>query len=187
MRISQNNIFPLQMQSVHNMALKGVVDQKSEAIVQSFLWHLQYGHLNQKGLQLLKHKNMVAGLPQIKRETRICEGCIYGKMHRFPFPKTAWRASAPLELVHADICGPTRTPSLSNNRYFLLFIDDYTRMIWLQKKSEAFSCFLQFQALVERQSGRQLKMLRTDRGGEFIYQPFLKYCKENGIKRQLTV
>jgi transposase InsO family protein len=92
--------------------------------------------------------------------------------------------------VHADICWPTRTPSLSNKRYFLLFVGDYTRMMWiyfLDQKSEAFTFFLQFKALVERQSGYQMKTLRTDRSGEFIYKPFLQYYKENGIQRQLTV
>ncbi len=58
---------------------------------------------------------------------------------------------------------------------------------FLDQKSEAFTFFLQFKALVERQSGYQMKTLRTDRGGEFIYKPFLQYCKENGIQRQLTV
>uniref|UniRef100_A0A2N9HWE6 Uncharacterized protein n=1 Tax=Fagus sylvatica TaxID=28930 RepID=A0A2N9HWE6_FAGSY len=60
--------------------------------------------LNYQGLQLLKKRNMVVGLPSIQNNDRICEGCIYGKMHRLPFPKIAWRAHAPLELVHADIC-----------------------------------------------------------------------------------
>lgn len=47
--------------------------------------------------------------------------------------------------------------------------------------------FLQFKALLERQSGKEIKILRTDRGGEFIYTPFLDYCKEKGIERHLTV
>ena len=102
-------------------------------------------------------------------------------MHCFPFPKTAWRACATLELMHVDICGSTRTPSLSNKRYFLLFVDDYTRMIWiyfLDQKSEEFSFFV---------DDNQMKTLRTNRGGEFIYKPFMQYCKENGIQRQLIV
>jgi hypothetical protein len=108
----------------------------------------------------------------------------------FHFLKTAWRANAPLELVYADICGLTRTPSMSNKRYFLLFDDDYSRMIWiyfLDKKLEAFLVFQQFKALVEKQSGCQMKTLRTDCEGEFIYKPFYYYYRENGIQRQLTV
>uniref|UniRef100_A0A2N9EW08 CCHC-type domain-containing protein n=1 Tax=Fagus sylvatica TaxID=28930 RepID=A0A2N9EW08_FAGSY len=60
-------------------------------------------------------------------------------------------------------------------------------IVYVNTNGEAFTFFLQFKALVERQSGYQMKTLRTDRGGEFIYKPFLQYCKENGIQRQLTV
>lgn len=63
-------------------------------------------------------------------------------------------------------------------------------MMWiyfLHEKSEAFSAFLKFKVLVEKQSNHQIKTLRTDRGGEFIYTPFMDYCKNNGIHRQLTI
>ncbi|KAL0410958.1 UNVERIFIED_CONTAM: Retrovirus-related Pol polyprotein from transposon TNT 1-94 [Sesamum latifolium] len=156
----------------------------------STLWHLRYGHLHNQALIFLKEKNMVKGLPSIKKSATICEGCIYGKMHKLPFPKTSSRASAPLELVHSDICGPVQTPTPGNKRYFILFIDDCTRHMWiyfLNQKSEAFSTFLKFKAQAERESGFLIKTLRTDRGGEFLYNPFLDYFKENGIKRQLTV
>lgn len=111
-------------------------------------------------------------------------------MHRLPFPTTTWRAKSALELIHADIWGLSRTLSLGNKRYFILFVDDYTIMMWvyfLSEKSEAFSTFLKFKALVEKQSGFEIKTLRTDLGGEFIYTPFMEYCKENGIQRQLTI
>nr|CAD1820646.1 unnamed protein product [Ananas comosus var. bracteatus] len=183
-KMTPNKVFPLNMPTKQNIALK------SEKVDESYLWHLRYGHLNLKGLHLLKEKNMVLGLPSINKVDKICEGCVYGKLHRLPFPKTSWRAKAPLELIHADICGPTRTPSFNQKRYFLLFVDDYTRMMWiyfLEQKSEAFSIFIQFKAYVEKQSGHQIKILRTDRGGEFTSHSFNNYCKENGIKRQLTV
>lgn len=157
---------------------------------QSQFWHLRYGHLNIKGLQLLKQKNMVIGLPEIEAKTQVCEGCIYGKMHQLPFSKTSWRAREPLEVIHTDIWSPSRTLSLGNKRYFILFVDDYTRMMWvyfLNEKSEAFSAFLKFKALEEKQSSHQIKTLRKDRGGEFIYTSFMEYCKDNGIQRQLTI
>jgi len=59
--------------------------------------------------------------------------------------------------------------------------------IFLIKKSKAFAVFLRFKTLVEKQSGCQIKTLRTYRGGEFIYKPFLDYCKENGIQKQLII
>ena len=66
---------------------------------ESELWHLRFGHLNFDSLKLLKNREMVIGLPPITNEMKICEGCIYGKMHRSPFPTSSWRVRAPLELV----------------------------------------------------------------------------------------
>ncbi|KAI5323652.1 hypothetical protein L3X38_032724 [Prunus dulcis] len=182
-KMTANKVFPLLMTSKENLALE------AEKVDGSLLWHLRYGHLNQRSLQLLHQKSMVVGLPSIHSEKEICEGCIFGKFHRLPFSQSSWRAKAPLELVHADICGPTRTPSFNNKRYFILFVDDFSRMMWvyfLEQKSEAFSVFKQFKAFGENESGHNLKVLRTDRGGEFTSNEFSEYCKSNGIKRELT-
>ncbi|XP_073152109.1 uncharacterized protein [Henckelia pumila] len=166
---------------------KGTVAIRTKG--ESLLWHLRYGHLNYHGLRLLKQKNMVIGLPDIELLDQTCERCIYDKMHRLPFPKTAWRARQPLELIHADICGPTRTSSFQNKKYFLLFVDDFSKMMWvyfLEQKSEAFAVFVRFKKMVERESNLQLKTLRTDRGGEFLSKEFSNYCSQEGIQRQLT-
>ncbi|XP_077228618.1 uncharacterized protein LOC143861606 [Tasmannia lanceolata] len=103
--------------------------------------------------------------------------------------QVSWRAYKPLMLIHADICGPMQTLSLSVNKYFILFVDDYSKMTWvyfLKQKDEAFSIFKQFKALVENQSGHSIITLRTDRGGEFISKEFQDFCHESRIKRQLT-
>lgn len=53
-------------------------------------------------------------------------------MYRRSFPKgSLWKAKEKLELVHTDLCGPIRTTSLSGNKYFILFVDDLTRMTWI--------------------------------------------------------
>ena len=115
------------------------------------------GHLNFGGLELLYKKRLVYGLPFISHPNQICEGCMYGKQSRKSFLKESFsRASQPLGLVHADICGPLKPSSYGKNRYFLLFIDDYTRQTWvyfLKEKSEAFEVFKKFKAQVENESG----------------------------------
>lgn len=78
---------------------------------------------------------------------------------------------AKLHLVHADLCGPMQVESLRGNQYFLVFVDDYTRMCWLyplKNKQEVFQYFQNFVAFVEKKSSCKLIILRTDRGGEFI-------------------
>jgi transposase InsO family protein len=83
-----------------------------------------------------------------------------------------------------------RTPSLNNNRYFILFIDDFSRMTWvyfIKEKSEVFGIFKKFKTLVEKQSGKHIKKLRSDRGKEYNSHEFDKFCEDEGIERQLTV
>ena len=123
------------------------------------------------GLKLLKQKDMVQGLPEIHTEVDTYESCIMGKQHKKYFPKgVSWRASVLLELIHIDICGPMKTPSLGSERYFLICIDDFSRMTWvyfLKEKSEAFATFKKFKALVEKQKGCSIKKICSDRGGEY--------------------
>ena len=107
------------------------------------LWHARYGHLNFDSLSQLQKQEMVKGLPTFKKINARCETCIYGKQSREPFPTSSWRANKCLQLIHSDICGPLET-SLGGCKYFLLFIDDFTRMTWvyfLKAKSEAFEKF----------------------------------------------
>lgn len=120
----------------------------------------------------------------------LCEGCVYGKQTRNSFPVgKSWRAPNCVYLIHSDLCGPMKTETLGGSRYFILFTDVYSRMSWvyfLKAKSEAFQAFKKFKALVEKQTGREIKMLRTNRGGEFCSQEFNSFCEESGVRRQLT-
>ncbi|KAK4406367.1 Retrovirus-related Pol polyprotein from transposon TNT 1-94 [Sesamum angolense] len=109
-----------------------------------------------RSLQLPRLKNttskeMMTDLPQIQAVEGACEACLQGKQHKKPFPSgTSWRAKAVLELIHTDVCGPMRTPSHEQNRYFILFIDDYSRMTWvyfMREKSEVFKVFKKFKNL----------------------------------------
>ena len=134
---------------------------------------------------------MVYGIPNVEEKHDVCEGCALGKHYRQPFPKgVAWRAKQVLELVQTDVCGPMQNPSHSQNRYFILFIDDCTRMTWvyfMKQKSVVFGIFKKFYSLVEKQSGFFIKTLRSDRGKEYISNEFYKFCEEEGMERQLTI
>jgi transposase InsO family protein len=100
-----------------------------------------------------------------------------------------WRAKEVLELIHSDICGPISPTTTTGKRYILCLIDDYSRKAWvyfLKEKSEAFNQFKIFKKQVETETGKSIKCLRTDRGGEYTSHEFSNYCKEEGIRRQLT-
>ncbi|KAD4585292.1 hypothetical protein E3N88_22893 [Mikania micrantha] len=161
-----------------------------QAEEESWLWHARLGHANFRVLEEMNKKDLVRGLPCITHPKQVCEGCLVAKQTRKSFPKEAqWRATEPLELIHADLCGPITPQTKGGNKYFLLLVDDYSRYMWiylLKSKDEAFIKFTQFKARVEKESSRVIKTLRTNRGGEFNSEQFNGYCMKEGIKRNLT-
>ena len=146
------------------------------------IWTLAFS-----GLRLLQMKQMIRRLPPIKEPTSTYECCILGKQQRESFPKgVAYRAKQPLDLVHIDLCGPMRTYSIGGSYYLLTFIDDYNRKAWvyfLKQKSETFARFKEFKVLAENQSDQEIKVLRSDCGGEYDSKTFHDYCKQHGIRR----
>ena len=132
---------------------------------------------------------MVVGLPKID-DLDFCEGCVYGKQSKNSFPvNKSLSVSACLEIMHTDICGPMSVESFGGNKYFLLFINYYSRMSWifsLKHKSETFENFKKFKVLMEKKSGCSIKTLRSDRGGKFNSNEFNICCEESDIHRELT-
>ncbi|KAJ4724838.1 Retrovirus-related Pol polyprotein from transposon TNT 1-94 [Melia azedarach] len=89
-----------------------------------------------------------------------------GKQTRATFKTSPpLRKSGILELVHSDVCGPMKTKTLGSAFYFVTFIDDHSRKLWvytLKTKDQVLDVFKQFQALVERQTEKKLKCIKTD-------------------------
>ena len=133
---------------------------------------------------------VVRNLPKIiKPSNPICKHCQLGKQTRVSFKTKEHSSSKPLELVNTNLYGPTRTKSLQGESYFMLFIDDFTRMCWvffLKEKLEAFQKFKAFKILVESEIGKKLKCLISDNGGESTSKEFNLFCENHGIKRQFS-
>jgi hypothetical protein len=128
------------------------------------LWHRRLAHVGLKALEILP--KVVADAPTMTVKCD-CKSCIKCKSARKPFTPTTSRATDPLQLVHSDICGPLET-AIGGGRYMLLFIDDATRHTdeyILKYKSEALEKFKEWNAIREKESGKQVKRLRTDGGG----------------------
>ena len=155
----------------------------------SELWHKRLRHLHFKALPSLQ--SMVSGMPPISSDKdEICKGCLLGKNAKKSFPHSNSRAKVILELIHSDICGPMSSPSLNGFLYYVIFIDDCSRKCWiyfLKLKSDAFAKFKEFKTLLENQTSKHIQTLRSDNGGEYESHEFENFCKESGIKRQLTV
>jgi transposase InsO family protein len=152
------------------------------------LWHRRSAHIKYKALPYVS--KAVTGLPELKVDHEgVCNGCAQGKNIKNPFPKRNCKTEGVLELIHSDVCGPMPSSSISGYVYYVSFIDDYSRKTWvyfLKSKDEVFSKFKEFKALIENLSKRKIKILRSDNGGEYTAKEFVNFCKDVGIKRELT-
>jgi hypothetical protein len=93
-----------------------------------------------------------------------------GKNIKKSFPSSDNRAQGILDLVHSDVCGPMPSSSLNGCLYYVILIDDYSRKCWryfLKAKSDTFYKFKEYKAFIEKQTGKHMRILRIDNGGEF--------------------
>ena len=155
------------------------------------LWHKRFGHLGVGSLQRLARERLVDGFDfDASKQLTFCETCPQAKQHRTKFPTSSTRAAEPLDLVHSDLCGKINIKSHGGAEYFLSFIDDKTRYVWvyfLRHKDQVFEKFCEWKSMVEKFTGRKLKTIRTDNGGEFTSREFETYLKEEGVRHELTI
>ncbi|GJP84528.1 hypothetical protein CLOP_g14589 [Closterium sp. NIES-67] len=190
----------VQQQQTHGEVLAGVDASAAWAKASSRsgeadweTWHERLCHVNFPMLQKLVKDGSLKGL-EVKggvKEIGSCPTCLETKFSKFPFNSTTGPAKTPLALVHMDVVGPTRAPSLSGSRYFLTIVDDHTRAVWvypLKSKGEVAAAVLkEWMPRAQRECGYKVKVIRSDNGGEFIGADFEGELKRKGIQHQLTV
>ncbi|KAE8696959.1 hypothetical protein F3Y22_tig00110637pilonHSYRG00407 [Hibiscus syriacus] len=173
--------------------LKGETLLEAEASVAScsldsaMLWHQKLGHMLEQGMKVLVEQKLLPGLTKVS--LTLCEHCITSKQHRLKFNTSNSRGKNVLELVHSNVWQAPIT-SLGRTKYFVSFIDDYSRRCWvypIKKKKDVFSTFKKLKARVELDSGNKIKCFRTYNGGEYTSEEFDDFCRKEGIKRQFTV
>jgi transposase InsO family protein len=119
------------------------------------------------------------------------EHCVYGKHKRVKFLRVRKeKKSEMLEILHTDVWGPSHVSYLGGSRYYVTFIDDATRKNWvycIRQKSDVFDTFKKWKYLVENETGKRLKCLRSNDGGEYCNKKFDYYCSYHEIRREKTV
>ncbi|GJR54721.1 retrovirus-related pol polyprotein from transposon TNT 1-94 [Tanacetum coccineum] len=124
------------------------------------LWYQRLAYMSEKGMKILASK---------VRDTRKLRGS---------------------SIVHTNVYGPTTVASIGGSRYYVTFIDDSSRKVWvnfLKNKSEIFNTFKKWKATVENETNLRVKCLKSDNGGEYSSQDFIEYCVENGIRMLKTI
>ena len=157
------------------------------------LWHLRLGHLHREGLRQMSSELIVTGVGKCNGDLmEVCTGCAEGKLQRKPFntkPAEA-QSNVRLQVIHSDLCGPMHVKSLGGAVFFLTFIDDFSRKVWiylLREKSGALASFKTFKQQAEKHTGNKLLELITDGGGEYTSREFETFCEEEGMVHRVTL
>jgi len=154
-------------------------------------WHRRMGHLNFRNLAECVKQETVRGIKIDElTEDNICETCIRGKMTKGPFTNSSRGKTELLEVIHSDLCGPMSVNSNGGARYFVTFIDDFSRWCethFLKSKDQVLNAFKDFKSRAETFTGRKIKYLQSDNGTVYRNKLFDEFLKSNGIGRRLTV
>ena len=95
-----------------------------------------------------------------------------------------------LKYVYSDYEGPTKTTSFSESHYFVSFVDDFSKRVWvyiMRAKNEVLKIFVKLKKLAKTQAGRNIIVLRYDNMGEYTYDLFLQVCQSGGIQRHFIM
>ncbi|KAH9652997.1 hypothetical protein KPL70_027263 [Citrus sinensis] len=182
--IRKNGLYVLEGTTVTGM----VSVSSSSNVDKTNLWHLRLGHMSLRGLKELSKQGMLGS--NTIGEMVFCEDCVLGKSTRTSFKSSVHTTRSILDYIHSDLWGPAQVVSLRGARYFLSIIDDFSRRVWiyvLKSKEQVFEKFKNWKVLVEKQTGKTVKKLRTDNGLEFCNQVFDEFCAKEGIARHKTV
>ena len=172
-------------------------DSVNEALEQLTLdqFHRRMGHISPEVARKLVTKGFVTGVSLDETESGnpfFCESCVYAKATRKPVFKVRQgdRATEFGGEIHTDLWGPAPVATKSGRRYYITFTDDMTRLTHLhllRTKAEAFMAYKDFEAWCKTQLNASVKILHSDRGGEYRGKEFILHLKSKGTKEKLTV
>ena len=155
------------------------------------LWYQRMGHASYKYLSIVSKHESVSGIPKLSRMSNVVYGpCQLGKQTKAKHLGTQTSAtSRPLELLHLDLMGPTRTKSLGGKRYIMVVVDDFTRYTWvilLRSKSNAPKHIEVLCTRLQNEKSLKIDRIRSDHGKEFENSYMESFCIRTGISQEFS-
>uniref|UniRef100_A0A803QJK9 Integrase catalytic domain-containing protein n=1 Tax=Cannabis sativa TaxID=3483 RepID=A0A803QJK9_CANSA len=151
------------------------------------LWHKRLGHPHYRTVQHVLTASNIKTSNKNNDFSKLCSACCLGKHHKLPFPTSTTVYTTPLQLLHSDLWGPAPINSASGYRYYINFVDAFSRHTWiymLRTKNGALNTFITFKTQVELQLGLPIKQIQSDWGGE--YQAFTQFLQQSGIVHKVS-
>lgn len=149
-------------------------------------WHRILGHANFYNVRKLCENNLCIGLPkQIENDYFQCEICIQNKMSNLPFNSVNKNKTTDLlQIIHSDVNGPLNPIGFGGEKYFVSFIDDFSklaRVYCIKQKSDVYKCFVDYINLMQNQTRKRIKEIRCDNGTEYLNKNFFELAHQYGI------
>jgi transposase InsO family protein len=157
------------------------------------MWHERLGHPGKTATERLNREGMVTGipvslLPCVNCDTH-CDPCVRGKQCKPSFNPSDSKQPKVLHRVHADTVGTLPTAGLGGERYFLTVVEEHSNYCAVSPvglKTNIPHKLIDTITKWERQVDSKIKVVRTDRGTEFLNKTFQGYCAENGIHTEMS-
>jgi hypothetical protein len=149
------------------------------------LWHARFGHPSPRVLtQMLSN----CGLSRnFNSKTLHCNSCSINKSHKLPFSLSSIQTFSPFELIFSDVWGPSPVTSINGYKYYLVFVDHFTRYTWiypLKNKTDVAIIFPQFHSKIENFFSHKVKSIYTDGGTEYF--KLKPYFNTHGISHYIS-
>lgn len=149
------------------------------------LYHCRLGHPSFQSMSKMYSELF----KKVDKRMLVCDACELGKHTRSSYRPSGVRSCEPFILIHSDVWGPCPVTSLSGVKWLVTFIDCFTCMTWIymmKNKSEVIKCFQDFHKMVSTQFAKQVHILHSDNGTEYINKEFVVYLSEQGMLHQTT-
>jgi len=162
------------------------------AVASLQLWHERLENVDVAGVKRMIKNKDIDGLKCFSMAVKdVCEPCVYGKAALTPMPNAGGGLlTKRLQLVHSDVGGPMSQLSRGGALYLGTFTDDFsqwTDVVFLQKKSDLLSEFKKWLTNAQLHTGTKIKILRSDKGVEYVSNAFKAFHDETGTTHQTTV
>ena len=152
------------------------------------MWHRCLSHPNSNVLRTLFDFGLLGNKARSSLDLSFdCTLCKLSKSKVLPFPHSISRASQCFDIIHSDVWGIAPIVSHAHYKYFVTFIDDFSRFTWvyfLRAKAEVFSVFKHFLILIETQFFTSIKVSCSDSGREYMFNEFQDFLQSKGIISQ---
>ena len=151
------------------LSASAVLEQSTSSLA---LWHSHLGHASTSRVKHLVSRGL---LGSVSNKSFDCMPCQFGKQTALPFNNSVSHALSYFDLIHSDVWGLSPISTPGGSRYFVIFVDDFSRYTWIclfKNCFELYQIYHDFTKMIETQFFKPIKVFRSDNAQEYKAHEF---------------